>query len=55
MGKPQDLGELRSSEYSEERLKGRSVRDEIRANLILKRRDRCPLKVEQKKIQAVPG
>lgn len=36
MVKPQNLGELRSSEYSEERLRGRGVRDEIRTNLIRK-------------------
>jgi len=34
MSKPRTLGELRSSEFSEERLKGRTVRDEMRANLL---------------------
>jgi magnesium chelatase subunit I len=31
---PQTLGELRSSQYSEARLKNRNVKDELRANLI---------------------
>jgi magnesium chelatase subunit I len=34
MAKPKTLGELRSSEYSEERLKGRTVREEIRTNVL---------------------
>ena len=34
--KPKTLGELRRSPYSEERYKCRSVKDELRENLILR-------------------
>ena len=36
MGKPQTLGELRNSSHTRERVMGRTVRDEVRENLLCK-------------------
>src|SRR3954454_12928591 len=40
---PRTLGALRQSSYSEERLAGRTVKDELRANLICRLRTKEPL------------
>src|SRR3972149_1839252 len=40
---PQTLGDLRKSEYSEQRIKGRSIKDEMRENLIRKLKREEPL------------
>src|SRR5947209_19470895 len=43
MSVPQTLGELRHSEFSEQRLRSRRVKDELRENLICKLRRKEPI------------
>ncbi|HZU26344.1 MAG TPA: magnesium chelatase [Bryobacteraceae bacterium] len=43
MNLPQTLGELRNSRYSEDRISGRTVKDEIRQNLICRIQRKDPL------------
>jgi len=43
MSFPQTLGELRHSPFSEQRLRSRRVKDELRDNLVTKLRSGCPI------------
>ena len=43
MSLPRTLGELRQSPFSEQSLRTRSVKDELRDNLVKRLRQRCPL------------
>jgi magnesium chelatase subunit I len=43
MSLPRTLGELRQSSFSEQRLRNRRVKDELRENLIARLRQKCPV------------
>src|SRR5215470_7487249 len=43
MSLPRTLGELRQSPFSEQRLRNRRVKDELRENLVSRLRGKCPL------------